>query len=124
LNSPATVDTPDSERDEGRQKAVADQVGRRSGDDQLVIVLAEASGPRRCRHSDERDVARVFHPPEDFAVKLMRFVHDDDVDIRALAPGNCLDRADLHRLLAVGSLMDPLHDAKAGNPLGLERATV
>jgi hypothetical protein len=66
-------------RRRGGKIAIADQVGRRRRNDQVVVIFAKAERPGRCRHSDERDVARILHPPKDFSVELVRLVHDDEV---------------------------------------------
>ena len=58
---------------------------------------------------------------ENFTVELVRLVHDDEIHIRTLATRNRLDGADLDGLIAVGSLVDSLHDANAVNTFSLER---
>ena len=53
-------------------------------------------------------------------MELVRLVHDDEIHIRTLATRDRLDGANLDGLLAIGSLVDSLHDADAADALGLE----
>ena len=108
------------EHDEGGKIAVADQVGGRRRDDQVVVVLAEPTRPGRCGQSDEGNVRAVLHPPEDFPVELVRLVDDDEIHVRTLTTRDRLNGADLDGLIAIGSLVDSLHDADAGDALGFE----
>ena len=66
------------------------------------------------------NIRAVLHPSENLAVKLMRLVDQDEVDLRPSPPCDCLNRADLHGLLGVGAFMDALHDADAADTLRLK----
>ena len=50
----------------------------------------------------------------------MRLVDDHEIDVWPFATRDRLDAAHLDRLIAIGALVDALHDAKAVNALGLE----
>ena len=50
----------------------------------------------------------------------MRLVDENEVDVRPFPPGDGLDRAHLHRLVAIGARVDALQDADRANALGLE----
>jgi hypothetical protein len=51
----------------------------------------------------------------------MGFVDKNEVNRRPLASRERLYRAHLDRLVAIGALVDPLHDADAVNAFGFER---
>ena len=53
-------------------------------------------------------------------MELMRLVDEDEVDLRSLPSREGLNRAHLNRLVAIGALVDALHNADAMNALGFE----
>jgi len=54
-------------------------------------------------------------------VHLVRLIDDHHIDFGALATSDRLHAAHLDRLVAIGALVDALHNAEAVNALGLER---
>ena len=54
-------------------------------------------------------------------MELMGFIDDDEIGLRSLPAGDCLDAAHLDRLVLIGPLVDALHDADAVDALGFER---
>ena len=53
-------------------------------------------------------------------MELMRLVDDDEIDVGRLRRASVWTRAHLDRLVAIGALVDALHDANAVNALGFE----
>jgi hypothetical protein len=53
-------------------------------------------------------------------MELMGLVHDHQINVWSFATRNRLDAAHLDRLIAIGALMDALHDANAVDALGFE----
>ena len=117
--SPATVRTfarsgsLGAKATNGDKIAIADQIRGGRGDDQIIVVFAEAASPRRRRQADKRNVGAILHPSEDFAMELMGLVDDDEIDVWPFATCDRLDAAHLDRLIAIGALVDALHDAEA-----------
>jgi hypothetical protein len=54
-------------------------------------------------------------------VKLVRFVDDDEISIRPLAPSDRLNAANLDRLFTIGPRVTGLHDANGVNAFSPER---
>ena len=50
----------------------------------------------------------------------MRLVDENEIDVRPFPPGDGLDRAHLHRLVAIGARVDALQHADGGDALGFE----
>jgi hypothetical protein len=57
---------------------------------------------------------------EDFPMKLMRLVNDDQVNGGPLASGDGLNRANLNRLIRLSAFMPTLDHANAVDALGFE----
>jgi len=53
-------------------------------------------------------------------MELMGFIDENEIDFRPLAARERLYRAHLDRLIAIGALVDTLHDADGVDVLGLE----
>ena len=53
-------------------------------------------------------------------MELMGFIDENEIDLRPLASRERLYRAHLDRLVAIGALVDTLHDADGVDVLGLE----
>ena len=52
---------------------------------------------------------------------LVRLVYEHQIDVGPFATRDRLDAAHLDRLVAIGALVDALHDTDAVNAFGLER---